>query len=74
MPWYYESPFGKMEIRKVNDRKYVLSFDGEDVSFAHTPQAIADNVFTHTSEIFEWDDSDFEGPIDLSAWDYRVRS
>lgn len=40
---------------------------------ASTPGALADNVFTHTSEYDDWDLSSFDVEDSLSAWEtFRI--
>lgn len=70
MRWCYRSPFGVLEIVPKRNGNFVLVLDGEEFDESHSPQAVADNLYTHTSGFFEWDVSDFDGPTDLSEWTY----
>jgi len=73
MRWFFHSKFGTMEIAPAPGGKYVLKHDDDEFGRAKDPQTIADNVYTHTCDWDEWDNSDEEGPTDLSQWDYSAR-
>lgn len=50
--------------------EYALYVDDELLQTAESPEAIADNVFTHTSEFYEWDVSSLDCEDSLSAWTF----
>lgn len=48
---------------------FALYADSEFLQSASTADALADNVYTHTSEFPEWDMSEYEAEDSLSAWE-----
>lgn len=70
MKWYFDSAFGRMIIAPIKNGKFALLVDDEEVSRANSPIQLADNVYTHTSDCYDWDISDEEGPSDISEWSY----
>lgn len=64
-----ETELGMMYIVQISQGKYLLANDCEEFDTADTAKSVADNVYTHHSGWDDWDESDFEGPIDLSEWE-----
>ena len=67
MFWSLETPVCTFAIRPYRG-KYALYVDDELLQTASSPDALADNVYTHTSEYYEWDVSDFDVDASLPEW------
>lgn len=72
MSWEYKTPICRFVIRPYNG-EYGLFVDSELLQTALDPGALADNVFTHTSEFYPWDASSFEASDSLCDWE-RISS
>ena len=71
MMWVYHSPIGDLIIKRWTNGKYVLLYDNERYGFWASPQAVADEVYTHSTGCTEWDLLDCQvedEPSDLSEW------
>lgn len=67
-----KTPIGKFYIALRPDGLFCLLDEAEyEYCTAATAQSVADNLYTHSSDCVEWDDSDYDGPQDLSYW-YRL--
>jgi len=66
--WKLETPVCTFVI-VPHKREYRLYVEDEFLQSAPTPDALADNVFTHTSEFADWDMSSFDVEDSLSAWE-----
>lgn len=67
MRWELKTPVCKFIIRPYKTG-YALYVEDELLQIAPTPDCLADNVFTHTSEYYDWDVSDWDVEDSLSAW------
>ena len=69
MYWTLKTPICTFIIIPNEDR-FALYVNSELLQMAATPDALADNVFTHTSEYFDWDSSDYDVEDSLAAWEF----
>lgn len=70
--WKYDSPIGPLYIKRLNNGRYGLIYDGTVWESCHTPQAEADNVYMHCTGCYEWDSLDGhvpDVPVDLGEWE-----
>lgn len=70
--WVYHSPIGDLVVKLWTNGRYALLHNGECYGFWATPQAAADEVYTHTTGCSEWDALDCQVddvPTDLSEWE-----
>lgn len=67
--YYFRGPIGLFKIKPYNGR-YQLWFNGDIVGVYNSAVAAADDVYTHTTGCYEWDDLDgrVTPPSDLSEW------
>lgn len=65
--WKLKTLLCTFEIRQ-HKKDFALYVDDEMLQTAPDPGSLADNVFTHTSEYFPWDVSDYEVEDSLSEW------
>lgn len=71
--WKYDSPIGPLYIKRLNDGRYGLIYDGTVWESCHSPQVEADNVYMHCTGCYEWDRLDGkvpDAPTDLSEWEH----
>lgn len=71
--WVYRSPIGPLYIKRLENGRYGLIYNGTVWESCHSPQAEADNVYMHVTGCYAWDRLDGElldEPCDLSEWDY----
>ena len=69
--WKYDSPIGTLYIKKLPNGRFGLIYNGIVWESSHSPQAEADNVYSHCTGCAEWDMLDgtvFNVPTDLSEW------
>lgn len=69
MSWILRTSVCTFRIVRHRD-KFALYADDEFLQEAESANALADNVFTHTSEYDLWDLSDCDVEDSLSAWDF----
>lgn len=70
--WLYKSPIGNIYIKRLNNGRYGMIFDGVVWESCSTPQAEADNVYMQVTGCSTWDMYDATGcvvPSDLSEWE-----
>lgn len=70
--WIYHSPIGDLCIKRLPNGRYGLLYQDTIWESSITPQAEADNVYTHTTGCWDWDQLDGnidDVPIDLSEWE-----
>lgn len=68
--YIYNSPIGTFTIRALNGR-FALLFDHDALGFYESPIAAADDVYTHTTGLDEWDSLDCQidnVPTDIFEW------
>lgn len=68
--WIYRSPVGILKIVRQPDGTFGLCHNETVWEACDTPQAEADNVFSHVTGCDEWDSCPGAGPSDLSEWEY----
>lgn len=71
--WLYKSPIGPIYIKRLQDGRYGMVYNGTVWESCHTPQAEADNVFMQVTGCDDWDlfdTSDYIVPSDLSEWEH----
>ena len=71
--WVYHSPIGDIFIKAPPDGKYGMLYDGVVWESCDTPQAQADNVYTHCTNCWDWDKLNGKVanvPHDLSEWEH----
>lgn len=69
--WIYKSPIGQLTIKQLSNGRYGLFYSDELYGSWDSPQAAADEVYTHTTGCDKWDflDGQIEDtPPDLSEW------
>lgn len=69
--WIYDSPIGRFIIKYLPNGKFGLIYNNELYGIWQSPQAAADEVYTHTTGCNEWDflDGQIDDlPTDLSEW------
>lgn len=69
--WIYNSPIGRFTIKQLSNGRYGLFYSDELYGSWHSPQAAADEIYTHTTGCNRWDTLD--GQIDdvptyISEW------
>lgn len=64
--WIYRSPVGILKIVRQPDGTFGLCHNETVWEACDTPQAEADNVFSHVTGCDEWDSCPDAGPSDLS--------
>lgn len=72
--WIYHSPIGPFVIKRLQNGKYGLLYADEIWGQWSSPQAVADDVYTHTTGCYDWDKLDClieDVPTDLSEWEKR---
>ena len=72
--YMYNSPIGRLVIKRLPDGKYGLFYADELWGRWSSPQAAADDVYTHTTGCYDWDKLDCQVedvPSDLSEWKRR---
>lgn len=67
MAWLLKTPICTFAIRLFHGH-FALYVGDELLQTASSPEALADNVYTHTSEYYEWDISDCEVGNSLLEW------
>ena len=70
--WLYESPIGKIYIKRLSDGSYGMEYNGTVWEACDTPMAEADNVYMQCTGCSDWDSLDTSGitvPCDLSKWE-----
>lgn len=70
--WIYRSPVGILKIVRQPDGRYGLFYGDFCGGLYYSPVAAADDVYTRSSGINEWDlrpGDDTDAPIDLSEWE-----
>ena len=70
--WKYESPIGPLYIKQLSNGRYGLLYNGTVWESSHSPQAEADNLYTHCTGCDEWDALDGkvpDAPTDISEWE-----
>ena len=67
--FYYKTRVGIFKIKPSN-HGYGLFFNGDCIGEYTSPQSAADDVFTHTTGVYEWDmlEGRINSPTDLSEW------
>lgn len=71
MKYLYElkTKLGFVYIAVLPNGKYTLVNEGyESFDEYDRPEDVADSLFTHTSQWFDWDCSDFDCPDGLGEW------
>lgn len=53
--WIYKSQIGVMKIFQNQNRRYSLEINGTVYGSYHTPNAAAQDVYTHTTDCLQWD-------------------
>lgn len=70
--WIYHSPVGDLVIKQLPNGKYALLHNGEMYGFWRSPQAAAEDVYTHATGCSNWDLLDCQidnAPVDLTEWE-----
>lgn len=73
--WYYNSPIGTMRIFLDVNRRYTLEINGEAYGSYPSPQSAADDVYTHTTDCYEWDLLDgtiLDVPSGIDEWESNL--
>lgn len=69
--YLYRSPIGVFTIRYINGR-FTLCFSNDVLGHYNSAVAAADDVYTHTTSLYEWDDLDGQVddvPTDIYEWE-----
>lgn len=67
--WIYQTPIGTLKIKKIQNEYFFLFRNDPTPWTGHAdPQVVADDVFCRVTGCDVWDDSDIDGPHDLSEW------
>ncbi len=71
--WVYHSPIGNLYIKRLHNERYGLVYNNTVWESCHSPQAEADNVYSHVTGCYDWDRLDgqiSDVPADLSEWEF----
>ena len=68
--WFYNSPIGIWVIRLNNSGRYELWLNDNCYGSYHSAISAADDVFTHHTGCYEWDELHFNvsAPTDIYEW------
>ena len=69
--WIYRSPIGLMKIFPNHSRRYSLEINGITYGSYHSPNAAAQDVYSHVTDCIEWDMLDgtvFDVPDSIYDW------
>lgn len=69
--YVYRTAVGLLQIIRSTDGVYYFKFGDDPIYWTGhpDPQVVADDVYCHVTGCSAWDDSDINGPCDLSEWD-----
>lgn len=68
----YHSPIGVFTIKRSSPSKFALCFASDVLGHYESAVLAADEVYTHTTGLYEWDKLDGEinnVPTDIYEWD-----
>ena len=68
--WYYDTPIGRLYIRRSSDGGYGFNYAGIVWEACPTPEEEASNISAHVTGCPDWDLCDHEVPADLSEWGF----
>lgn len=67
----YRSPIGIFTIKRSSDGGYALCFASDVLGNYGSAVSAADDVYTHTTGLYKWDELDGEiddAPTDIHEW------